>query len=77
MPARIPCIHNLKELEGAKEQWALELKKSLGAIPDPREVRVYLKNSVWPQCPTKGVYRLNAVGVAPTCSHGAAEGHTI
>jgi len=77
MPSRLPCIHNLKELDGAKEQWALENKKTVGAIPDLREVCVFLKNSVMPQCPTKGVYRLNPVGVTPTCSRGAAEGHTI
>ena len=73
----ITCVSNLKQIEGAKEQWALENKKSVGTVPDQREVSAYLKNSVMPQCPTKGIYRLNPVGVTPTCSRGAAEGHTI
>jgi competence protein ComGC len=72
-----PCIAHLKQIDGAKEQWALENKKTAGAPVDAAEVNTYLKNSTAPKCPQGGTYTYNPVGKAPTCSLGATLGHTI
>jgi len=71
------CIANLEQIDGAKEQWALENRKTQGASADARAVNSYLKNSAQPLCPADGTYTYQNVGVNPTCSIGAALGHTI
>jgi len=76
-PNSMSCIANLIIIKGAKEQWALENKKTKGDPVDVPGVCEYLKNSCMPQCPQNGVYTLNAVGVPPTCSQGPVLGHTI
>ena len=72
------CIANLKQIEGAKEQWALENKATQGAAVDSSNTGVpaYLKNSVLPQCPAGGAYTLQTVGTQATCSQSGI-GHTI
>ena len=72
------CIANLKQIEGAKEQWALENKATQGATADASSTGVpaYLKNSVLPQCPAGGTYTLQTIGTQATCSQ-SAQGHTI
>jgi hypothetical protein len=65
------CVANLKQIDGAKEQWALELRKTTNDVPtwsDLVGTDKYIKNK--PVCETEGVYSLNAVGQAPTCSRG-------
>jgi len=63
-----PCINNLRILEGAKDQWALENKKTTGSAMNAEDLQPYLKNGVLPMCPQGGVYTLNAVGAMATCS---------
>ena len=74
---RTACIANLTEIDGAKEQWALENKKTKGVSADPTGVNSYLKNSMQPACPAKGTYNYQILGVSPTCSIGATLGHTL
>ena len=74
---RTACIANLTEIDGAKEQWALENKKIKGASADPTGINSYLKNGMQPACPAKGTYNYQILGVSPTCSIGAALGHTL
>src|SRR6266436_504507 len=62
------CINNLKQLDGAKEQWALENKKSAGSTVDSAGVVSYIKGSAMPICPGGGTYSLNAVDTPPTCT---------
>jgi hypothetical protein len=61
------CINNLRQIDGAKQQWALENKKSAQALPAPDDIGPYIKNGV-PKCPANGVYAINAVDADPTCS---------
>ena len=63
-----PCINNLRIIEGAKDQWALENKKGTGDVVGAQDLQPYLKNNALPVCPQGGVYTLNAVGAPPTCS---------
>ena len=62
------CINNLRQIDGAKQQWALENKKTPGAIPTAQDITPYLMRGVFPTCPAGGTYTLNAVNAAPTCS---------
>ncbi|MFN3682692.1 MAG: competence type IV pilus major pilin ComGC [Fimbriimonadaceae bacterium] len=61
------CIANLKQIDSAKEQWAMENKKTTGdacgfgdLVPD------YMKAQ--PSCPSGGTYTVGGVGTTPTCS---------
>ncbi len=62
------CINNLRQMDGAKEQWALELKKATGATVDTSAVVAYLKGSASPACPSAGTYAWNNIGTTPTCT---------
>jgi prepilin-type N-terminal cleavage/methylation domain-containing protein len=70
------CINNLRQLDGGKQQWALENKKQDTDTPDPSDVQNYLKNNLFPHCPSSGTYTLNAVSTDPTCSQ-ATVGHIL
>ena len=62
------CQENLTKIDGSKEQWALENKKSAGSTVDSTGVVSYIKGSAMPICPGGGSYSLNAVDTPPTCS---------
>ena len=62
------CINNLRQLDGAKQQWALENKKTEKAVPTATDVAAYLKDGIIPKCQAGGVYSLNSVADNPTCS---------
>ena len=61
------CINNLRQIDGAKEQWALGKKLAPGAASVDGEVEAYIKNGR-PLCPAGGAYTFNAVDTAPECS---------
>ena len=61
------CINNLRQIDGAKEQWALEQKKSAGASITQSEVDTYIKGGT-PKCPAGGTYTYGNVDTAPICS---------
>jgi competence protein ComGC len=62
------CINNLRMIDGAKQQWALEHKKESTDTPTQGEVVVFLRNQQLPVCAAGGIYTLNAAGEEPTCS---------
>jgi hypothetical protein len=62
------CINNLRQIDAAKQQWALENDKTADTIPPAQDLLQYLSNMVFPVCPSGGTYTINAVGVPPTCS---------
>jgi prepilin-type N-terminal cleavage/methylation domain-containing protein len=64
---RNACISNLKQIDGAKEQWALEKKLAPGAAAVESEINAYIKNG-GPICPASGTYTYGPVGTDPTCS---------
>lgn len=72
------CIANLKQIEGAKANWALETKQLDSATPGDTDLfgsSAYIK--VKPDCPGGGAYSLATVGNRPTCSLGSTGGHTL
>ena len=69
------CINNLRQIDGAKEQWALENKKSSGSTTVDTEVQTYIKGAA-PSCPGGGTYTYQVVDTNPTCSLSAS-GHAL
>ena len=69
------CINNLRQIDGAKEQWALENKKSSGSTTVDTEVNTYIKGGA-PTCPGGGTYTYNVVDTNPACSLSAS-GHSL
>ncbi len=73
------CMANLKQIEGAKEQWAMIAKK--GSTDTPTSVELvgsategYLKT--FPVCPTSGTYTIGDMSTRPVCSK-SADGHAL
>jgi prepilin-type N-terminal cleavage/methylation domain-containing protein len=65
------CINNLRQLDGAKQQWALEQKQLSTAAPGQADIQPYLGRGTlgsYPSCPASGVYTIGLVNVAPTCN---------
>jgi hypothetical protein len=64
---RNACINNLRQIDGAKEQWALETNHSTNDLCMPREVDAYIKGG-GPACPEGGKYIYGKVGEPPRCT---------
>ncbi len=68
------CVANLKQIDAAKEQWAMDNNKSNGDACQMSDlVPTYLKST--PSCPSGGTYTVGAIGTNPSCSIGGA--HTL
>jgi prepilin-type N-terminal cleavage/methylation domain-containing protein len=71
------CINNLRQIDGAKQQWALEAGKQSTDSPVETDIQPYMgrgsggSTTVW--CPLDSAktfgssYTINSVGVAPAC----------
>ena len=64
------CINNLRQIDGAIQQWALENKKATNATVAFTDISLYLKNSV--ACPSGGTnfassYTIVDVSTKPVC----------
>jgi len=68
------CINNLRQIDAAANQFALEHNLTNGApINFPDDLTPYIKlNSAGkiPSCPQGGTYSIKRVGDKPTCSLG-------
>ncbi|TAK96890.1 MAG: hypothetical protein EPO07_14030 [Verrucomicrobia bacterium] len=62
------CINNLRQIQGATLQWALEKNKARQAVPTNADIEPYLGNGSMPKCPKSGVYKLTSVATNPTCT---------
>jgi prepilin-type N-terminal cleavage/methylation domain-containing protein len=66
------CVSNLKQIEAAKEQWAMDEKKVAADVPawaDLAGTGKYMKTQ--PSCPSAGTYTIGAISADPVCSIGA------
>jgi prepilin-type N-terminal cleavage/methylation domain-containing protein len=72
------CINNLRQLDGAVQEFALENNRSASAAVTSANVLPYLGRTggVWPTCPASGVYGITTVAQKPTCSLSAI-GHVL
>ena len=77
------CINNLRLIDGAKQQWALENKKASTDSPaaDGSDIKIYLGRGSagqLPSCPLDSTsdfatsYTVNDVATAPACKIDAA-----
>ena len=66
------CINNLRQIDAAAQQFALEQRKTTGnAITYPDDLTPYIKlnaNNKIPPCPAGGSYDCKTVGNNPTCT---------
>jgi len=65
------CINNLRQIDAAENQWALEAGQTTGATVVNADLTPYIKlnsNNDIPGCPAGGTYTINPVGQNPTCS---------
>jgi hypothetical protein len=67
-PAMNWCVNNLRQLDGAKQERALENRRTNGDAVTWDDVKPFLKNP--PVCSRGGVYMLGRVGELPRCSIG-------
>ncbi len=68
---RNACINNLRQIDGAKNEFALEKGKKNGDAVTEADLKPYLKldaNGNFPKCPAGGKYTIGKVGEPPTCS---------
>jgi prepilin-type N-terminal cleavage/methylation domain-containing protein len=70
------CINNLRQIDGAVQQWALENKQAPTVTPGDTDVFPYLKSSV--TCPSGGTafsdsYTLQSVSLKPLCKKNTAD----
>jgi prepilin-type N-terminal cleavage/methylation domain-containing protein len=70
------CINNLRQIDGAKQTWALENTQVLTATPTATEIQPYLGRGTsggLPFCPADSSftfgnsYQLNSLQQVPTC----------
>lgn len=64
---RNACINNLRQIDSAKEQWAMENNKDEGEVPSQSDLAPYIRGG-FPTCPVNGTYTINGVGTPATCS---------
>jgi prepilin-type N-terminal cleavage/methylation domain-containing protein len=66
------CINNLRVIDEAKQQWALETGQLPDATPVSNDIVPYLGRSgaVMPTCPIGSTsYNVNALATVPTCNN--------
>ena len=70
------CINNLRQIDGAKQEWALENKQPATATPSSTQLQPYMgrgSNGSLPVCPLDSSagfatsYNVNSLQTAPTC----------
>jgi prepilin-type N-terminal cleavage/methylation domain-containing protein len=67
------CIANMKQIDGAKATWALEMKKTAADTPGVADLygaTLYIRDE--PKCPAGGAYTIGAVDTKVICSKAAA-----
>ena len=68
------CILNLRMIDSAKKQWALEHNATNGEIVTMAQLTNYISVTLMPKftpiCHAGGTYTIGKIGEAPTCSLG-------
>jgi hypothetical protein len=79
------CINNMRRIDAAKIEWALEHNAKTNDIVTVSDIKPYLEHDLdphgkpylkldakgnLPKCPSGGTYTIGKVGEPPTCSFG-------
>lgn len=68
------CIANLRQIDGAVEQTALEKNLKTGDAPVQADVLTFLKGGKLPICPSgNAAYAVPNVGTVPSCPNNIAD----
>ena len=65
------CINNLRQIDAAKDEWALERNAKLGDVVTTNDIKPYIKLNSYGNispCPSGGTYFLERIGSMPICS---------
>lgn len=68
-------INNLRQLDAAKQESALEQGKKAGDVVTEADITPYIKldsNGILPKCPAGGTYFIGRVDEYPKCSTGTS-----
>lgn len=65
---RNACINNLRQIDAAKQQWALENGKGANDTPTEDNLKPYLPGKNFPVCLSGGKYTIGKASEPPTCS---------
>jgi prepilin-type N-terminal cleavage/methylation domain-containing protein len=71
------CVNNLRILDAAKEQAAMEYKWASGHTLTSNDITLalaYVKGGNLPTCPASGTYQWQTLGTPPTCT---VSGHAL
>ncbi len=77
------CINNLRQIDSAKQQWALENHAKGTDAPDYPAIKAYLKNQI--VCPAQNgtnatfakSYTINTVNTNPVCITTGVTNHVL
>ncbi len=67
------CLDNLRQIDSAKDQWAVENFANNGDPVTKEQITPYFKRG-FPDCPANGAYTVNLVGENPVCDR---PGHAL
>ena len=62
------CINNLRQIDAAKQQFALETGRTNGPIDTAQLHSLYFHHGEPPRCPSGGTYFYGDIGQVPLCS---------
>jgi len=62
------CINNLRMIDAAKDQWAMENNAKNGDEVKEDDIKGYLRGNAMPVCPQGGQYTIGTLGENPECS---------
>lgn len=69
------CVNNLRQIDAAKDQWALEKSKSTGGACTMDDIMPYLRRTE-PKCPVGSTaYIVNVIGTSAECNSGEKIDH--
>ncbi len=74
------CINNLRQIDSAKEQWAIQNNIAEGeeavadTVGDEEGFTEYIKGKKMPTCPAGGAYTAGDIGDDPTCDYTTSDG---
>lgn len=64
-------INNLKKIEAAKSQWAIEYGKATGAAPSQTELSPYFQKNTFPTQVATETYFIESIGSLPYADLGS------
>ena len=70
------CVANLKQIDSAKQQWAMDTRAAANAA-EPATTALYGSDKyirAAPACPSSGSYTIGTLPVLPICSIGTTAG---